>query len=143
MKKTFYIIQDNISGNYLLEGFKSLTNNEALAVRYDSKDNANEALLRSSLKGDLNILRVTFNTELTLVYSVNRAELVLERSSHLDATHVGLKGNAFFYFCDEENGKDYCYDETERVWNLCDWTDHEDSVSEYDKLIPINFGVSV
>lgn len=59
---------------------------------------------------------------------------ILERNSHLDATHVGIIGNPYFYVC--LGGLDYCFQDGE--WALCDWSESE--LGNKDNFTPIKFG---
>ena len=128
-------------GLYLSNSLNSLTASIEAADSFDSIEDAQRILLRSLVRTDIEF--VTFST--TTVKTLSQLELVLLRNSHLDATHVGQKGNPYFYYCDEETQKDYCLCGPGDQWVICDHSDnHGDETiklrSDADKLIAITFG---
>ena len=144
MNKTVYVLQNDQTGHYLSKSLQSLTNKEQLADQYETEELAKQALLRSRIKTATSILKITFNMEQESVAYLEEVDIILLRKSHLDATHVGLKGNPYFYFCDEVSQKDYCYNLEDRCWDLCNWSDYpEDSGiklrSQADQFIKINY----
>lgn len=139
MNKTVYVLRENSTGNFLSTGLKSMVKNVSLADHFDSAEEAIRAIVLSRVKADLSVVETVISIEQKLIKSFSKMDIILLRGSHLDATHVGLRGNAYFYICDEENGKDYCYDDRERVWELCDWSDTENPKSQANEFIRINF----
>lgn len=139
MNKTVYVLRENSTGNFLSAELKSMVKNVSAADHFDSAEEAIRAIIRSRVKADLSVVETVISIEQKLIKSFSKMDVILLRGSHLDATHVGLRGNAYFYLCDEENGKDYCYDDRERVWELCDWSDTENPKSQANEFIRINF----
>lgn len=139
MNKTVYVLRENSTGNFLSTGLRSMVKNVSLADHFDSAEEATRALILSRVKADLSVVETVISIEQKVIKSFSKMDIILLRGSHLDATHVGLRDNPYFYFCDEENGKDYCYDRIDRVWELCDWSDTENPKSQANEFIRINF----
>ena len=139
MNKTVYVLREDSTGNFLSTGLRSMVKNVSLADHFDSVEEATRALVLSRVKADLSVVETAISIEQKVIKSFSKMGIILLRGSHLDATHVGLRGNAYFYLCDEESGKDYCYNDTERVWELCDWSDIENPKSQANEFIRINF----
>ena len=59
---------------------------------------------------------------------------IIDRKSHLDATHVGIIGNSYFYVC--LGGLDYYFKDGD--WRLCDWSESE--LGNKYAFTPIKFG---
>lgn len=138
-----YIIEDDQTGRYISNDFKSLTDKESHADQYDSLELATKALIKSRVKASVNILKVSVQTQHESVCEMDAIDIVIQRRSHLDATHVGQSGNPYFYYCDEVEGKDYTYNMEKHLWELCDWCLYEDDEdkthSQANTLIRINF----
>ena len=144
MNKTVYILENDQTGHYLSNSLKSLTNKEQLADQYETEEDAKKALLRSRINTATSILKVSFNVEQESVCYLEDTEIVLLRNSHLDATHVGQKGNPYFYYCDEVANKDYCFNHESGTWEICSWSDYPEETgikprSQADEFIKINY----
>lgn len=144
MKKVTYLLQDDQTGNYLCKSLTGLTSKEQEADQYNSTDEAVDALIRSRIKASVTVLQTTITLEQEESRFIELTELILLRNSHLDATHIGLKGNPYLYFCDEIDGKDYCFNYEKHEWELCDWSfDNGDPdakfLSQADTFLRINF----
>ena len=63
---------------------------------------------------------------------------IINRASHLDATHVGIIGNPYFYVC--LGGLDYCFQNGD--WGLCEWSEqtNQSKLERKDWFVPIKFG---
>lgn len=63
---------------------------------------------------------------------------IIDRKSHLDATHVGIIGNPYFYVC--LGGLDYYFKDGD--WRLCDWSEqtNQSELGYKDQFVPIKFG---
>ena len=141
MTRSKVVIKLVKQGLYLSNSLNSLTASIEAADSFDSVEDAQRILLRSLVRTEIEF--VTFST--TTVKTLSQLDLVLLRNSHLDATHVGQKGNPYFYYCDEETQKDYCLCGPNGEWVICDHSDnHGDETiklrSDADKLIAITFG---
>lgn len=144
MNKTVYILENDQTGHYLTNSLKGLTNKEQLADTFDTQEDALNALLRSRIKTATTILKVTFNVEHEEACYLEDTDIVLQRNTHLDATHVGGVCNPYFYYCDEVAGKDYCFNHSEGAWEICDWSDYPDDSgitprSQANEFIKINY----
>ena len=139
MNKTVYVLGENSTGNFLSAELKSMVKNVSTADHFDSAEEATRAIVLSRVKADLSVVETVISIEQKVIKSFSKMDIILLRGSHIDATHVGLRGNAYFYFCDEESGKDYCYNDIDRVWELCDWSDIENPKSQANEFIRINF----
>lgn len=122
MNKVIFLLQDDKTGMYLSKNLKSLTDKEQEADQYKSTEDAISALVNSRIKADVSVIKTSVTVIKQETKFLEIEELILLRNSHLDATHVGLRGNPYFYLCNEETGIDYCYNFQEAVWEICDWS---------------------
>lgn len=122
MNKVIFLLQDDKTGMYLSKNLKSLTDKEQEADQYKSTEDAISALVNSRIKADVSVIKTSVTVIKQETKFLEIEELILLRNSHLDATHVGLRGNPYFYLCNEETGIDYCYNFQEAAWEICDWS---------------------
>lgn len=144
MNKVTFLLQDDQTGNYLCKSLKSLTSKEHEADQYNTTEEAVDALISSRVKASVSVIKTTTTIELKETKFIELNELILLRNSHLDATHIGQKGNPYFYFCNEEEGLDYCFNFQEAVWEICDWCHYPNDPdikthSQAKDFIRINF----
>lgn len=65
------------------------------------------------------VLRVLEEKTTSFINVSHESKKILDRRSHLDATHIGQHLNACFYMSLENI--DFCFDSKDRQWIPCQW----------------------